>query len=337
MQRRVSRLALLASLLTALALSACGSSEEAAPPADTTPVVGALELPISRNHQATAPQNAVRIEVTPDTLRLDSREVLALERGRVPAAERSEGVLTRLREALQGAPARSGAALWVNANVPYATLVELLETLAQAGVREVHFAVRRGAGVETGWMRLARWRVVPAGDAPVTFSGTPVPWSAFASNWRAVYEACRAGQYIDCDAMPIQAAEGGNLQVDLWARGQGMKVTFLQVDAPPPAAPAAARGPALIEGVRAAPRAAAPAEPEPSVAEGAFNFRHPESVATESAISNAVRPVCGTQSCPAVVRADATTPSMRVLSMVGAFQPDGFAEAELAFRVPDVR
>lgn len=339
MQRRALRLALFATLAAALTCVACGSREEAAAPVDTTPVVGALELPISRNHAGSLPGNAARIEVTPDKLRLDSRDILALERGRVPEAEVGAQGITKLRQELSSG-SRSSAALWVNANVPYATLVQILQTLEGASVREVRFAVRRGAGPETGFMRLGRWRVVPAGDEPVTFSGTPVPWPSFASSWDAVYEACRAGQYVDCDSRALHPAPGGDLQVELSARGQAMKVTFYQVNAPPPeqAAATANRGPALIEGVRAPPPRAAPAEEAPPpVTEGAFNFRHQEAVAAESAISNAVRPVCGTVTCPTVVRADATTPSMRVLSMIGAFYPNGFSEPDFAFRIPEVR
>jgi biopolymer transport protein ExbD len=316
---------------------ACGSREEAAAPVDTTPVVAPVELAISRNHGGSQPQNAARVEVSQSTLRLDGQEIIPLERGRVAAAEQSEHVITKLRQRLQAGSARPAAALWINASLPYVTLVEVLHTLESAGVRELSFAVRQGTGVETGFMRLSRWRVVPAGDAPVTFTGTALPWSAFTSHWQEVYDACRAGQYIDCDVVVPAPAQGGELQVDLWARGQAMKVTFYQANAPAPEEPAGGGGPALLEGVRR-PQQAQPEEaPPPPIAEGAFNFRHQESVGAESAISNAVRPVCGNQSCAAVVRADATTPSMRVLSMLGAFYPNGFTEPEVAFRIPEER
>ena len=174
--------------------------------------------------------------------------------------------------------------------------------------------------------------MVPEGDEPVQFAAPSPPWSAFTGEWRAVYDACRAGAYVDCDYVLTNVAEGGLLQTVLWARGQAMKVTFRQVAAPDAGTPAQAGGPALIEGVRAAPRQDVPETPPAT--EAAFTFRHQESVAAESAISNATRPVCSTQSCEAVIEADATTPSMRVLSMIGAVFPNGYAAPELAFRLP---
>lgn len=326
------------SIALALTTFACGEAQEAETPVDTTPVVGALEIPISRNHQAPAPSGAALIELSPSQLRLDHKEVLTLERGRVADAETVDHVITKLREALASAPARAQAALWVNANVPYLTLAQVMKTLEAAGVREASFAVRRGTtDAQTGWMKIGRWRVVPEGDDAVAFEGVARPWSSFVEKWREMYTACRASSaYIDCDS-PLAAADGGELQARLWARGQGMKMTFMQVNvSEQDAAPSTRRGPELIEGVQAAP-AAAPAQEEPKVTEGSFNFRHQDSVAEESAFSNTAQILCGTQSCPVVVDADATTPSMRVLSMLGAFYANGFTEPTLAFRVPSLR
>lgn len=326
-------------LSIALALTACGQAQDEEAPVDTTPIVGALEIPISRNHEDPQPSGAALIELSPDELRLDHRPVLALERGRVPDASLAEHVITPLRQALTTGAARPRAALWVNANVPYLTLARVLTTLHGANVRDVSFAVRRGTtGPATGWMRITRWRVVPAGDAPVAFESAARPWSDFVEHWRDMYSSCRESTvYIDCDGTPLNIAEGGELQVNLWARGQGMKVTFAQVNASEEeeAAPAHA-GPALIEGVRAPPPA--PEEDRgPIIREGAFNFRHQDSVAAESAFSNTVQPVCGTETCQVVLDADATTPSMRVLSMLGAFYANGFTEPDLAFRLPEPR
>lgn len=336
MHRRALQLALLSCAAAAIAL-ACGQAEEESAPVDTTPIVGALEIPISRNHDATQPGNAAKIEISPSELRVDSRPVVPLDHGRVADAEVADSVITKLRQQLQ-TPSRPGAVLWVNANVPYVTLAQVMSTLHAASVREASFAVRRGtAGPETGFMRLTRWRVVPAGSEPVQFESPPRPWSAFVDHWREMYTSCRAGQYIDCDGTPRNIAQGGNLQVVLWARGQGMKVTFLQVDAPAEGeAPPEPRGPALIEGVRAPP----PAEEVdlgPIISEGAFNWRHQESVTDDSAISATVQPVCGTEACQVVVDADATTPSMRVLSMLGAAFANGFTQPDLAFRMPEQR
>lgn len=334
----------LTTLVIALAFTACGQAAEEEAPVDTTPIVGALEIPIARNNQAPEPSGAALIEITPTELRLDHRQVVALESGgRVPAAQLAENVITPLRQGLTTGAARPRAALWVNANVPYVTLVQALNTLHGANMREVSFAVRRGTttGGERGWMRLSRWHVAPAGDEAVTsFAGPARPWSDFVDHWREMYASCRESTvYIDCDGTARNIAQGGELQVNLWARGQGMKVTFMQVNAGEAgaAAPPANTGPALIEGVRAAPPASPEVDLGPIVSEGAFNFRHQDSVANESAFSNTVQPVCGTESCQVVLDADATTPSMRVLSMLGAFYANGFTEPELAFRIPAAR
>lgn len=337
MHRRALSLAILSSLTGAIVFVACGQTQEEAAPVDTTPIVGALEIPISRNHEDNQPGNAARIEISPSELRLDSRPVVSLDNGRVADAELADSVITKLRQGLTSGSRRS-AALWVNANVPYITLARVMKTLHAANVREASFAVRRGTtGPESGFMTLTRWRVVPSGNEPVVFESPARPWSDFVDHWREMYESCRAGQYIDCDGTPRNIAQGGDLQVTLWARGQGMKVTFLQTN--PPAegeAPPQPRGPALIEGVRAPP----PAEEVdlgPIISEGAFNFRHQESVAENSALSATIQPVCGNTACQVVVDGDATTPSMRILSMIGAAYANGFTEPDLAFRMPEMQ
>jgi hypothetical protein len=130
--------------------------------------------------------------------------------------------------------------------------------------------------------------------------------------------------------------------MELWTRGQGMKVTFSQVNPPEPEegeGGGGGGGVALIEGI-------APAggggggddeeeEGEPATT-GAFNLRHQEATeADESAISNTVAPVCANQACQGIVVADATGQSMRVISMLGAVYANGFAPGEVAFRLPE--
>ncbi len=331
-------LTLVSITLAAHALVACGQhADEAASTENAPPIVGALELAISRNHAGTQPTGAARIEISPSELRVDGQQVIALERGRAAASEVAGDVITQLRTRL-GAGSRSSAALWVNANVPYLTLAQVMKTIEAAGIHEVSFAVRVGtAGPQTGFMRLARWRVVPAGEEAVTFQSPARPWSEFAEHWQEVYDACRGGQYIDCDPRALNPAEGGNLQLTLWARGQGMKLTFQRIapEGEEAAAPPTNDGPALIEGVRAPPPRAEE-DHGPPATEGAFNMRHQESVVDDSAISNSSHPVCGNASCQTIVEADATTPSMRVLSMIGAVFPDGFAEPDIAFRMPEL-
>jgi biopolymer transport protein ExbD len=333
MQRRVLLFALLSSLAAFAVLVACGQEQPA--PTQAAPIVSAVNLPISRNHLAPEPSNSVRIETTAEELRLNGEKVLDLTGGRVADAELGDNVITKLRTRIGSAPARGSAALWINATTPYATLAQVLKTVEAAGLREINFAVRRGMNNEIGWMKLTRWRVAPAGEDFVQFTERPLPWTAFTEHWHDCYEACReAGveRYINCDATLTRVAEGGNLQVQLWTRGTGMKVTFLRV--PPPEEPAAEGEPPPPPQQEKAYRPPPGGFALPPATEGAFNFRQQEAVDDESAIGETVRPVCGAQSCQVVVEADATGASMRVLSLIGAAFPNGFSEPEIAFRLP---
>lgn len=325
----------LAAALTVISLAACGGDDEQAAPVDTTPVVGLYEIPISRNNQGAQPSDAARVEISPTEMRLNHEKILDLSGGRPPEGQVTDHVITPLRERLSSGAARSAAAVRVHGSVPYLTLAETLNTLHTAGLRRVHFAVRTvGESPQEGWMVLPNWRVTNEGEN-VEFSGRPLPWSAFAEQWRPVYDACRAGRYIDCDFPYENVAEGGDLRMELWTRGQGMKVTFRQVNAPEPG-PAAGRrgGVALIEGVIAPQPAPEAEQAAPPATEGAFNVRHQEATQAESALSNLSQPVCGNQACQAVVLTDASAPSMRVLSMIGAVFANGFATPEIVFQIP---
>ncbi len=334
MQRRALVTVLGPALAGALLFAACGGEDEEAAPLDTTDHVGLFEIPISRNNQAPRPSNATRIEISPTELRLDYRPILALERGRPADAEVADHVITKLRQEITGAAARRQAAIRVHASVPYLTFVEVLNTLHSAGLRDVVVAVRTlGANPTEAFMQWPHFTVVPAGNESPTFEGPPIPWDEFVASWREVYEACRAGQYIDCDGPYSNTAQGGDLEMELWTRGQGMKVSFRQIN--PPAPEATGGRPALIEGVAAAPAAPTEEELEGTPAtEGAFNVRHQESTAENSALSTMVAPVCADSQCRAIFVTDATTPTMRVISFVGATFPNGTERPQVAFRIP---
>lgn len=335
MDRRALTL-LAVSALASAAFVACGEPEEEAEPVDNSVIVGLYEIPISRSNQATAPSNAARLDISPSLMRLDGVEVLPMERGRPADAEVADHVITKLRQRLTSGPAREQVALRIHASVPYLTLAEVLNTLHSANQRRVLIAVRTpGETPREAWMQLPRFQVVGAEDE-VAWNVSPPPWNTFTSKWREVYEACRAGTYIDCDGPYARTAEGGDLQMELWTRGQGMKVTFSQGNAPEPETPSGGGGVAMIEGVAAAP--AAPDEEEglsPPATLGAFAVRHQEATQDESALSSLSQPVCGNVACTATVVTDATAPSMRVISMIGAVFANGFTEPELAFRLPE--
>lgn len=337
MKRSSTRLSSLAFFLSAvLGLAACGEEAAEAAPEDMTPIVGLYELAISRNNDGAAPTAATRVEVNRSELRLNGTKVLDLTRGRPADGQVADHVITPLRTALAAAPSRARASLKVEASVPYLTLVETLNTLHGASLREVHIAVRTlGDAPQEGWMPLRNWRVAAHDEELEPATGPP--WSAFGDHWREVYDACRAGSYIDCDGPYPTIAQGGTLGMELWTRGQGMKVTFRQTNPPEPeAAAGGGGGPALIEGVARAPAAAPNPEEEVIPATiGSFTVRHQDAVSETSALSNMSQLVCGNQSCRAEVVTDGGVASMRVVSLLGALFPNGFSEPQIVFRIPE--
>lgn len=336
MDRRVLVIALAASLVSAFVLVACGEEEPAGPEVDNTPIVGLFEMPISRNNQATEPQNALRLDISPTLMRLNGTKVLDLDNGRPAEGEVADHIVTKLRDQITGGAARERTALTIHASVPYSTLAQVLNTLQSTNMRQVAFAVRTlGESPQQGWMPLTNWRVAPTAD-DVEFEGRAPTWSAFTEHWREVYDACRAGRYIDCDGPYSSVAEGGDLGMELWTRGQGMKVTFRQANAPEPEEGGGGGGPALIEGVGAPTPAPSGEEAEPPPAtQGVFTVRHQEATQEESALSNMVAPVCADATCFATVVTDAGTASMRVLSMLGGVFPNGTQAPQLVFVLPE--
>ncbi|MCB9592469.1 MAG: hypothetical protein H6719_07035 [Sandaracinaceae bacterium] len=335
MNRRAQLLGLFAALCGATLLFACGGEETTEEPVDSTDHVGLFEIPISLNNQASGPSDAVRIEISPTELRLNYRPVVALEHGRPADTAIADHVITPLREALTSGPARRQAAIRMHANIPYLTFVEVLNTLQSASLRDVLIAVRApGENPSEAWMQFPHFQVIPAGDEAPVFESRAIPWDEFVPQWQAVYDACRAGQYVNCDGPYAHTAEGGDLEMEMWTRAQGMKVTFRQINAPEPARTGGG-GVAMIEGL-APPAVTGGGEPEVTPAtEGAFTVRFQESTAADgSAISNMVAPVCADRQCQAIFLTDATAMSMRVISFLGATFPNGTQRPQVAFRLP---
>lgn len=336
-----------ASLVSALLLVACEEEPEG-PAVDNTPIVGLYEMPISRNNQGSEPQNALRLDISQTLMRLNGTKVLDLEGGEPADGQISdEHIVTRLREQIQAGTARERTALTVGAMLPYSTLVAVLNTLQSTNQHEVILAVRTvGNSPQAAWMPLTNWRVTPV-EGEAEFEGRPPPWSAFTEHWREVYTACRAGEsaggrssYVNCDGPHATSAEGGDLAVELWTRGQAMKVSFSQHLSEEATAEAEAEaaaeeaGPELIEGVQAAPPRPGEEIPPPPATAGVFTVRHQESVEDESSLSALVAPVCADVSCFATVVTDAGTHSMRVVSMIGAVFPNGTTAPQLRFQIP---
>jgi len=334
MERRALGPVLLSVLLSVGGLSGCGE-DEAESEVDTTDHVGLYEIPISRSNQATEPRDAVRIEISPTEMRLNYEPVLELERGLAPDGAVNDHVITALREAIGSGAARSRAALRIHTNVPYLTLAQTMNTLRDAGLRELFIAVRTpGETPQEAWMQMPHWQILPPGDEPATFEGRAPRWDEFVAVWRDVYDRCRAGDYVDCDGPYSITAEGGELDIEMWTRARAMKVTFRQINPPEPEPSGGGGGGGLIEGVAAAPVAANPEEEEDPATAGAFTMQHMESVAEDSHISSFMEPVCADTQCRVTFVTDATTASMRVISFVGAAFPNGSETPQIAFRMP---
>lgn len=339
---RVFGVAILCSIvLSAMLVVACGGSEGQTSLVDTRPIVGLMELPISHRNDAPAPSDAMHIEISPAELRLEHQPILTLVRGDVSRSEIAADGLTKLTTALRAAPARSRAAITAHSLVPYGTATQVVQSLVSAGYREMSFAVRPhsptgAAPTQANWLAMSNPQIAEAGRGllePASYGGGVLQWRHFVEHWAEAYQACRAGSYVDCDPLPPAPADGGFLQVVLWARGSGMQIRFNRVGAPLPE-PARPSGPALIEGVRApTPGEGEEAPPDPSVT-GAFAFRAMVATEAESPISNVMRPVCGASPCQVVIEADEGTPMMRVLSFIGASFPNGSMAPQIIFRLP---
>lgn len=310
------------------------------PELDNSVMVGALELAISARNDAREPSGALHIDINQDLVRMEGVHITELGRGgRLPEAETTPSGYGTLRERIRAAPSRSALALTVHGAVPYGTTVRVVQAALEAGYRNVSFAVRppnAPSPSTTGWLELTGPRVVGAGD-DVTFTPTR-PWEDFGSHWEEVYEGCRAagaGMYVDCDGPPAAVAVGGELQIVLFTRGNGMVVNFNQVNVPDAGPAPTGGGPALLEGLARPAEGAGEEVPPTPDGTAAFSWRFQEASQADNHISLAARPVCGAGSCPIIVEADEETETMRILSLLGSVVPNGSTAPNVVFRLPD--
>lgn len=296
--------------------------------------VSLLELPVSLR-AGPLPSNAVGIQISPSALIVDGKIVSELASGRLAPSDRASGEVSALASALSSSAGRRSASIRVHVNTPYETTVAVLRTLAKQGFGDVAFEVRRGSTMEAGSLALASFAVVSDAEAkePTAFPGEAQrPWDAFVKSWGEMSDACRRAHSVDCDGAPEAPAEGGNVQIRLWARGRGLKLELERFGAATTAAKSAAEPVAMIEGVPSLP-AGAPPVSETAV-DGAFTWRFEAATDANSPIASAMRPLCGAHPCGVVVSADSLTPTMRVLSFLGAAFPDGTPAPTVRFVAP---
>ncbi len=328
---RVLSHALIPLVLLGLVTSGC-DEEEAAAPEPEAPTIGVFELPISFRY-VPAPSAAYVIEVTPGALTLDERVLMELDRGRLPDAVLSGETIPDLAAALASAPARSAGIIATEGGTPYATTARIIATLHAANIRGLFFRVRRGTGTEEGYLDVGRYHVRPESQEPFTFQRPAQRmWDDLPPAWPEMNERCYESEHrVDCTHEQSNVAEGGKMLITLFARGNGLKIDLNRFDPPEPTGEG---GGGLIEGV-AAPEPVEPAEDELPPAENAsFSWRFRGATTEPSTVSATMRPLCGSTPCGVVIEAEGQTPTMRVLSFLGACFPNGSEAPEVLFQVP---
>lgn len=318
--------------LCALSMSFGCEDEEAENSESAEPILGIMEMPISFRHQPAAPNNAIQIEASPSRLRLDGTTVLEWESGRVPEASQDGMVIRELATALAAAPTRSAAALSLHANVPYETTGRILATLQAANVHEAAFAVRAGTSTDPGWLVLPRFEVREEVDEYYEWPASHTRgWGELDAVWSDMYSACREDHYVDCAFKAQNIAEGGNMHITLFARGNAVKVDLHRFGAPDPE-PTSPSGPELIEGIAADP--AEMVEEAPPAVTAAFTWRFEASVQEDSPLSKTMRPLCGVSPCGVLMVAEGQTQTMRIVSFLGSAFPNGTEAPLVMFQVP---
>lgn len=338
-------------LACAAFLAACG--DKAAPAAAPSgPIVGALELPIALRSKGAAPAGAASVEISPTEIHVAGQPVLTLAGAQVAAADRQGDQLPKLAAALSSGP-HSALALTVASGIPYETVALVLGTAKAAGVGSVAFQVRPPGGTTAGgWLALDALDVGPKTktDQPSALPGvSPRPWGDFTSKWEEVQNACRASPTGSCAFKPESVAEGGDLKLVLHAAGQGVNVEFFRIGPPPEptAAPAEAGKPTkgkakakkkkkveMIDGVPPPKDVVDEALNAPPATEALFQFRAQEAVNSPSAVTETIKPVCGSSSCGVSVQAEKATLFVRVASLLGAAFPDGTPTPRVVFEQP---
>jgi hypothetical protein len=190
-------------------------------------------------------------------------------------------------------------------------------------------------------------------DTNQSFAGlSPRPWSDFSNQWDTVQSACKASPTGNCAFKPEKVADGGELKIVLHAAGQGVNVEYFRIGPPPEVTEAAPepekagkgkkKKPAkkkgkkveLLDGVQAPKDVVDEALNSAPATEALFQFRAQEAVASPSAVTESIKPVCGTTACGVVVKAEKATAFVRVISLLGAAFPDGTSAPNVVFELP---
>lgn len=341
--------ALLLLQLSAAGVVGCKRAEEQAPPGASAAdevgrALGDLEIPVSLRTKDAQPTNAHKLEATTEQLRVNGAPVIALNKGVVAPEDQREGVIPKLETALR-AQSQSTIAVRFEAIIPYETLALVLNTAKQAGVMNAAFQVREvGSSPKVGWLTADSYVMTSrADDMPPIQTVSARPWEDFKDKWKASYDACRASSSGNCAYADSNMARGGTLKVELHTSGRGINVNFYQRGLTPEQE--------REEEIRRNKELAKKKEQflqghlthdemveflllgDPAT-QALFQFRYQEALATTSAITKTIAPVCHTERCGVVVAADPVSPLVRVFSLIGAAFPDGTTQPAYAFEMP---
>jgi biopolymer transport protein ExbD len=332
----------------------CGGDKAKEAPPPSGPIVSVLELPVSLRSGGKPAADAANLEVSPNEIHLGGQSVLTLSGGAVQPADRQGDQLPKLAQALAAGP-HGTVSVAVASGVPYETVALVLGTAKAAGAGQVALQVRAPGGSNPGYSLLDAYEVQPktTTDQGASFAGLkPRPWSDFADQWDAVSGGCRSSQSGSCAFKPEKIATGGELKIVLHAAGQGVNVEFFRIGPAPEEAPAAepetkgkggkakkaskkkGKKVELIDGVQKPKDVVAEVENAAPATEALFQFRAQEAVSTPSAITDTIKPVCGSAACGVVVQAEKATLFVRVISLLGAAFPDGTPAPHVRFELP---
>jgi hypothetical protein len=338
---------------------ACGdkAAEEAPPPSG--PIVSVLELPVTLRSKEAALAGAADVEISVNEIHVSGQPLVNLTAGSVPEADRQSGQIPKLAKALAAGP-HASVSFAVASGVPYETVALALATAKGAGAGKVDFQVRAPSAAAAGHLVIDSVDVKPKtnSDTNQSFAGLQArPWSDFVAQWDAVQSACKASPSGSCAYKPEKIADGGELKIVLHAAGQGVNVEFFRIGPPPEPTEAAAapddkkpgkaaknakKKPAKKKGKKVEMLDGVPGQKDvvdealnaPPATEALFQFRAQEATASPSAVSEAIKPVCGTSACGVVVVAEKATSFVRVISLLAAAFPDGTPAPHVVFELP---
>jgi hypothetical protein len=307
-----------------------------------------IELPVSLRTSDRPPNDARQLEASDQQLSLDGTAVVALDKGRVPPADKASGIIPKLEARLQSPP-RSTIALRFQANLPYETVALVLSTARKIGMSNAAIQVRETGGVtKTGWVLLEGFVLSSKADDVPVFPGIKDrSWNDFTDNWQEVLSGCKTSPTGNCAYLNDNFAQGGTLKQELMASGRGINIDFFRRGLTP-----------QQEAVEDKNRARILATKKEDFLQGRishddmvealllgdpstyalFQFRYQEALKSPSkgpsALAKTMAPMCHKQRCGIVLTADIITPLLNVVSMIGAAFPDGTQMPMFAVELP---